>query len=164
MAAEAVVSAVVAASACRSFPAADLLICLAKEEESIWSLSLASLLLIPYSWIPYLALSLAGLYFLTYRTSFAMLVGIFIVGLGILNEGLLKNVIKQPRPEGTCACGFGMPSGHAAITTGLLVWLTLELLLNNWSPPFIARWNTRGKLLLLGILVLLLLPTSYSRV
>jgi len=148
---------------CRNFPLADLLVCYGKQE-TFWDLPMSSLLLIPYSFVPYIALSLAGCYFLLHRTSFSVLAGVFIVCLAVLNEGILKNLIRQPRPEGTCACGFGMPSGHAAITTGLLVWLSLELLLNNWNPTVIVRWRNKGKMLLLGLLLLVFLPTSYSRV
>lgn len=45
-----------------------------------------------------------------------------------MNEGIIKNLVEQPRPTGSCLyfMSFGMPSGHAATSIGLLTYLLLE--------------------------------------
>lgn len=55
----------------------------------------------------------------------------FVLGvISAVNEGLFKHWIKQRRPVGSCLyfLSFGMPSGHAATSIGLLTYLLLELL------------------------------------
>eukprot|EP01100_Stratorugosa_tubuloviscum_P014871 TRINITY_DN81_c1_g1_i1.p1 TRINITY_DN81_c1_g1~~TRINITY_DN81_c1_g1_i1.p1 ORF type:complete len:224 (-),score=100.28 TRINITY_DN81_c1_g1_i1:54-725(-) len=143
---------------CIPFPASDLLVCVPEETKLVYILA-------PYSWMPYILLFSFGVYFLWKRTTFALFAGIFECGLGVLIEGILKPIMKQPRPAGTCACGYGMPSGHAAIATGFIVWFTLEMLFNNWKPKqSLVPATSKGKLLAIICLTAVLLPTGVSRV
>jgi len=47
----------------------------------------------------------------------------------VINDEILKKVVVQKRPIGSCLYfkSFGMPSGHAATSIGLLTYLLLEL-------------------------------------
>lgn len=49
--------------------------------------------------------------------------------ISIVNEGLFKHWISQKRPLGSCLYfgSYGMPSGHAATSIGLLTYVLLEL-------------------------------------
>lgn len=44
-----------------------------------------------------------------------------------LNEGCMKRLVKQKRPDGSCNITCGMPSSHATISTGYLTLLFLDL-------------------------------------
>ena len=49
--------------------------------------------------------------------------------IAVLNDLVIKKFIKQKRPIGSCLYfkSYGMPSGHAATSIGLLTYLLLEL-------------------------------------
>lgn len=53
--------------------------------------------------------------------------------IAVLNDMGIKKFIKQERPVGSCLYfqSFGMPSGHAATSIGLLTYLLLELFVYN---------------------------------
>ena len=40
--------------------------------------------------------------------------GLLLIIAIALSEGVIKNIIQQPRPAGACANSYGMPSSHAA--------------------------------------------------
>lgn len=61
------------------------------------------------------------------RDTSSMLSWIFLSLIMIICEGILKNTIKQARPNGTCDCSYGMPSSHSATSYGFLVWIYLEI-------------------------------------
>eukprot|EP01103_Thecamoeba_quadrilineata_P014192 TRINITY_DN4160_c0_g1_i1.p1 TRINITY_DN4160_c0_g1~~TRINITY_DN4160_c0_g1_i1.p1 ORF type:complete len:233 (-),score=15.29 TRINITY_DN4160_c0_g1_i1:144-842(-) len=143
---------------CLSFPSSDLFFCLPK------NYGVPHILLAFYAWVPYVILFGFGIHFLLRRTSLSFFLCGLMAGIGVLNEGILKQLIKQPRPIETCACGYGMPSGHAAVTTGLFVWIALELWLNNWTTKSILGGESSTKLSRMLLLAAFLLPTSYSRV
>mmetsp|Transcript_30968 Transcript_30968/g.60495 ORF Transcript_30968/g.60495 Transcript_30968/m.60495 type:complete len:446 (-) Transcript_30968:186-1523(-) len=82
-----------------------------------------------YSLVPYLL----GYYYLV-----AFLLGgraveltrlLILVVIAVVNEGVFKNILKENRPEGSCLYfkSYGMPSGHAATSIGLLTYLLLEI-------------------------------------
>ena len=54
-----------------------------------------------------------------------------------LNEGLLKHLVAQPRPPGSCLyfTSTGMPSGHATTSIGMLTYLLLETCAHTRSHP-----------------------------
>ena len=83
--------------------------------------------------------------------------------LTIVNEGLLKHTINQRRPVGSCLYfkSYGMPSGHATTSIGVLVNLLLEI----WIDREGSRLFTlRNRCLWTVILLFLLLPVPFSRV
>lgn len=85
-------------------------------------------MMIFYSLVPYLV----GFVFLVEFLAFGNLVPLtrlLVLGvISITNEVIFKNLLKQHRPEGSCLyfLSFGMPSGHAASSIGLLTYLLLE--------------------------------------
>jgi len=147
---------------CRGFPLADLIVCVQEHENRP---ILLSYVLAPYSFVPYGLLLCFLVSFLRKRTSFPLLAAVFEVGLAIFNEGIIKNIIKQPRPLNTCACGYGMPSGHAAIASAFIVWFSLEIVFNDWKLTqfFTSRLHISKPVLIL-LLLFSLLPTAYTRV
>eukprot|EP00746_Dinoflagellata_sp_MGD_P000824 gnl/MRDRNA2_/MRDRNA2_101514_c0_seq1.p1 gnl/MRDRNA2_/MRDRNA2_101514_c0~~gnl/MRDRNA2_/MRDRNA2_101514_c0_seq1.p1 ORF type:complete len:307 (+),score=19.00 gnl/MRDRNA2_/MRDRNA2_101514_c0_seq1:83-922(+) len=44
----------------------------------------------------------------------------------VLNEGIMKNWFKQPRPPQSAANSWGFPSGHVLNAYTLMVWMFLE--------------------------------------
>eukprot|EP00300_Choanocystis_sp_HF-7_P041235 c7915_g1_i1.p1 GENE.c7915_g1_i1~~c7915_g1_i1.p1 ORF type:complete len:222 (-),score=31.05 c7915_g1_i1:36-662(-) len=81
---------------------------------------------------------------------------LMVITSALFNEAILKQIVKQSRPEGSCATSYGMPSGHSLVTGEFLVWHWLSAIL---SP----RWVVR-KLLDIFVAGVLLLPILYSRV
>ena len=77
-----------------------------------------------------------------------------------LNEGLLKHLVAQPRPPGSCLyfTSTGMPSGHATTSIGMLTYLLLE----TWVER--PRLPRRRKRAITAALLVVLAPVPYSRV
>ncbi len=80
--------------------------------------------------------------------------------LTIVNEGILKSSIKMERPDGSCLYGksYGMPSGHAVTSIGMLAYLLFEI---HWDRP---ELRPAHKALASLALLALLLPVPFSRV
>jgi len=50
------------------------------------------------------------------------------IGLStLLNEAIFKNLVKEPRPIGSCSVKCGMPSGHSSQSIGILTLVFLEM-------------------------------------
>ena len=62
---------------------------------------------------------------------------------------LLKIIIRQRRPEGSCNLNFGMPSGHSFAALSVLVF---------------ALFRFRFSPVLLGLAILMLAPVPWARV
>mmetsp|Transcript_5431 Transcript_5431/g.13595 ORF Transcript_5431/g.13595 Transcript_5431/m.13595 type:complete len:396 (-) Transcript_5431:149-1336(-) len=94
-----------------------------------------------YSLVPYILL----IYFSIYLLAFGNVVPLTRLGLmgfiSLVNDALLKNLVKQPRPTGSCLYfhSYGMPSGHAATSIGLVTFMLLELLL--YHPNLLGKEN-----------------------
>ena len=88
-----------------------------------------------------------------------LLLGLLAV-LVVLNEAVLKRLIEQRRPTGSCLhfASFGMPSGHASTSIGTLTFLLLETWIDR--PTF----SVQRKGATTAALLLLLAPVPYSRV
>jgi membrane-associated phospholipid phosphatase len=76
--------------------------------------------------------------------------------------GILKAIIQQSRPLGTCNSSYGMPSGHSFVATSVFVILTL-LVLNNVFKLKSQRLAML-KISLIPISACLLLPVPWARV
>lgn len=101
----------------------------------------------------------------TTSLSFILLLGLLV----IVNEGILKHSINQRRPQGSCLYfkSYGMPSGHATTSIGMLT----NLLLETWiDRPYICGgvsrivFSFRNRCLFSVLLLVLLLPVPFSRV
>ncbi|KAL3762623.1 hypothetical protein ACHAW5_001216 [Stephanodiscus triporus] len=62
--------------------------------------------------------------------------------LELANGVLFKDVVRQPRPTGSCLYfhSYGMPSGHACTSIGLLTFILLELFVDH--PDLFGRRHT----------------------
>lgn len=86
-----------------------------------------SILMAIYSVIPVL-IPLLLLIKLFWRRDTSSLLGLLFLGIIMLmTEGILKHIVKQSRPVGSCDCSYGMPSSHSATSYGFLVWIYLEV-------------------------------------
>jgi dolichyldiphosphatase len=86
-----------------------------------------SLLMALYSIIPVL-IPLLLLIRLIWRRDTSSLLAFAFLGLIMLcSEGILKHLVKQARPLGSCDCSYGMPSSHSATSYGFLAWIYLEV-------------------------------------
>jgi len=91
--------------------------------------SFLSVMSIFYGLVPYLAGFIFGVSFLL-TGSIVPLTRLLVLGvLAVINDEVLKKIVVQRRPMGSCLYfkSFGMPSGHAATSIGLLTYLLLEL-------------------------------------
>ena len=89
--------------------------------------------------------------------------------LVICNEGLLKHSINQKRPPGSCLYfkSYGMPSGHAATSIGMMTSMLLETWVDrsaNLDSPSRIVFSFRNKCICTLALLFLLLPVPFSRV
>ena len=112
-----------------------------------WSLVPYALVVVMVVWVLYAANT----------TSLACL-GLILVST-VVNEGVVKHIVKQDRPTGSCLYfqSWGMPSGHAQSSIGMLVYLMLETWVDRSRTP---TWN---KVLASIAFILLLAPVPYSR-
>mmetsp|Transcript_45146 Transcript_45146/g.55285 ORF Transcript_45146/g.55285 Transcript_45146/m.55285 type:complete len:327 (+) Transcript_45146:59-1039(+) len=89
----------------------------------------------------------------------------------LINEAILKEILKQPRPKGSANRKFnektkkwemkpGMPSGHVLNATTTMVWCLLEVGLR--GPGFDDHPLLTGKLLLL--ILLCMAPVPWARI
>jgi membrane-associated phospholipid phosphatase len=82
-----------------------------------------------YSLVPYL---LGFIYLVLFLMSgnLVPLMRFFVFGvISVMNEGIFKHILQEERPTGSCLYfkSYGMPSGHAATSIGLLTYILLEL-------------------------------------
>eukprot|EP00584_Thalassiosira_punctigera_P018492 CAMPEP_0172553704 /NCGR_PEP_ID=MMETSP1067-20121228/51357_1 /TAXON_ID=265564 ORGANISM="Thalassiosira punctigera, Strain Tpunct2005C2" /NCGR_SAMPLE_ID=MMETSP1067 /ASSEMBLY_ACC=CAM_ASM_000444 /LENGTH=277 /DNA_ID=CAMNT_0013341923 /DNA_START=234 /DNA_END=1064 /DNA_ORIENTATION=- len=93
--------------------------------------SFVTLLALIYSLIPYILITFFSFYFLA-TGNIVTITRLGLMGfVSLVNDAMLKNILKQTRPMGSCLYfhSYGMPSGHAATSIGLLTFMLLELLL-----------------------------------
>jgi len=103
--------------------------------------SFATWLSVLYSLVPYTLLLYFGIRFLA-SGNVMQLTRLVLMGfISLVNDAILKHILKQPRPTGSCLYfhAYGMPSGHAATSMGLLAFMLLELLL--YHPNLYGRKN-----------------------
>ncbi|GAB9477728.1 hypothetical protein Gpo141_00014864 [Globisporangium polare] len=118
-----------------------------------------------YGMVPYLVpitLALAILLLRRCRTWTLIFAFLFIPIVGVINAVILVQSLGDcaecPRPCGACVPSNGMPSGHAANSVGLCLWIILETFLGVGK-----RWHKRKQLAVVLLSVLLLAPVPYSR-
>jgi membrane-associated phospholipid phosphatase len=119
-----------------------------------------AVLMIAYGLVPYaLAVVLVGWLLHAAHTTSLACVGLIVV-ITALNEGLIKHLFEQHRPMGSCLYfrSFGMPSGHATGSIGMLVYCLLETWVDRPDTP------TGRKAAASVALLLSLGPVPYSRV
>ena len=120
-------------------------------------------LAIVWSFLPYLLGVLVTLYVFCFRTLFALLLLMAASVMVCVNEGIVKHLISQARPEGSCLTSKGMPSSHAMLSVGFWWYFHLELLM---KPHLTALhiWKPVHKAVVMVLVYLLLLPIPFSRV
>lgn len=93
--------------------------------------SFVTILALLYSLVPYLLIVCFSINFLAVGSVVPLTRLGYIFFEALVNEAMLKNIIQQHRPTGSCLYfhSFGMPSGHAVISIGLLTSIMLELFL-----------------------------------
>lgn len=91
--------------------------------------SFLSVISIFYGLVPYLVGFIYGVSFLITGSIVPLTRLIVLLVLMVINDDILKKVVVQRRPMGSCLYfkSFGMPSGHASTSIGMLTYLLLEL-------------------------------------
>ncbi|KAJ6242175.1 dolichyldiphosphatase 1 [Anaeramoeba flamelloides] len=79
--------------------------------------------------------------------------------IAIWNEAILKNIIRQPRPEGACRSSYGMPSGHSVFAIFFLVWAILEIIFGTRK-----KWRPGTKVAVIFVFLINTVLIPYSRV
>mmetsp|Transcript_10131 Transcript_10131/g.22801 ORF Transcript_10131/g.22801 Transcript_10131/m.22801 type:complete len:306 (+) Transcript_10131:102-1019(+) len=82
------------------------------------------------------------------RGSRELLYGVSLLILSLWNEFVLKNIIKDPKPEEQCSITCGMPSGHAAIVWAMFTMYALDYFFRlDWKAPCSCAKLTKALLL-----------------
>ena len=116
--------------------------------------------MITWPLVPYIAFAILVAVVLLLRSTAALSPMFLFLAIVILNEGIIKRVMRSPRPAGSCMHGlsYGMPSGHAASSIGLLTYLLLETLCDRPNLSWAAKMGASLAL------VTILAPVPASRV
>merc|ERR550514_872406 len=85
--------------------------------------------------------------------AYALVVALFCL---VLNELVLKNIFKQPRPPESACESYGFPSGHVLNAYALQTWLLLELTISGGHVEP-SDWDN------FLITVLIFAPTPWAR-
>ncbi|EGG19597.1 hypothetical protein DFA_00175 [Cavenderia fasciculata] len=102
----------------------DLIICIPQGQSVTFTVVLMAI----YSYIPILLFVVLVIWYLWRRSIIAATVLASLIIALIFNEGIIKNIVKQKRPIESCACSYGMPSGHSLCSTLLLFWICYEFI------------------------------------
>jgi len=124
-----------------------------------------------WSFLPYVV-ALAATAFMFYQQTMWPCQVLLMVGLiVVLNEAVVKQIVSQSRPDGSCLHSNGMPSSHSELATGSWVYAILEITMKEqllieprsawWSDPA-AR--TKRKAMYLALITLVCVPIPFSRV
>jgi len=98
-------------------------------------LSVLVLLAILYSLLPFLLVGGMVVFSVwTRRLFWCFGVGLVVITLAV-NEGMIKRLIQEKRPDGSCLLSFGMPSSHSAMSMGLLTWILCEMIIGQSLIP-----------------------------
>eukprot|EP00002_Diphylleia_rotans_P001473 TRINITY_DN10817_c0_g1_i2.p1 TRINITY_DN10817_c0_g1~~TRINITY_DN10817_c0_g1_i2.p1 ORF type:complete len:203 (+),score=32.97 TRINITY_DN10817_c0_g1_i2:56-664(+) len=81
-----------------------------------------------YSAFPYIVVPFYAAALWRWKNLRSLLQLCLMLSIVTLSEGLLKPIVRQPRPFGSCDPTFGFPSSHSAISIAMLVWSGLEAL------------------------------------
>lgn len=84
------------------------------------------LLAVMWSFVPVCVITLAVLEFFLRRGTRELQFLLFTATITLFNDSILKPLLAEPRPEGSCACTCGMPSGHATVSIGMLTLMLLD--------------------------------------
>jgi len=114
-----------------------------------------------YSMNPFMVIAGALGLLLWFRGTRELLLLTFMEGVSLPTILVMKNILAEKRPEGSCLLGCGMPSGHAMLSIGLMCWLGLELVLQSGTSGPAARQRS---IIALVLLALFFLPVGWSRV
>ena len=122
--------------------------------------SFADAVAIIYSLVPVL-LVLSTLLYAVLRRTFSYS-GVFLLLFFVhfpVTE-ILKQIIKNPRPLGSCNSNYGMPSGHSFAAVSVFIYLVLWL----FSISRDQRLKSPQKVVLLVLGMAVLLPVPWARV
>ncbi len=111
-----------------------------------------------YSIVPWAA-ALVLIVAAVYHRRTTLVAGVILLAIMIvLNEAVLKNILKQPRPSKSCVSSPGMPSSHSVLSLGFVVFIALEMFFHQW------QFSRLTKLQIFIGSVFLLVPVPASRV
>lgn len=121
-------------------------------------MGILAIIAVLYSIVPWIA-GLALIVAAIYKRRTTLIAGVvLLITLIVLSEVVLKNIIKQPRPKGSCLKSSGMPSSHSVLAFGFITFIALEMFYHQWHFSRVA------KLEIFLATVFLLAPVPGSRV
>ncbi|KAJ3439276.1 dolichyldiphosphatase 1 [Anaeramoeba flamelloides] len=106
----------------------------------------------------YLVIANTICFFVLRRLTF-LLITFWSAVIALWNEGILKNIIRQSRPEGACRSSYGMPSGHSVFAMFYLVWAILEIIFGTRK-----KWRPVTKVAVIFVFLINTALIPYSRV
>ncbi|KAJ6235675.1 dolichyldiphosphatase 1 [Anaeramoeba flamelloides] len=105
----------------------------------------------------YFSVVLAILFFLLRRLSILYIIFFTAVQI-LLNEKILKNIIRQDRPKGSCSDDYGMPSSHSLLDLFWVTWFVLEITIGTRK-----NLKLKNKILITFVVLLNTVLVPYSR-
>lgn len=126
---------------------------------SVWDVCAVAWSFVPWIFSVYLIVRCAW----SWKYS-ARVCTLFLVMIIMTNEYGTKRVLGSPRPASSCLTSLGMPSSHAVVSIGMLLYILLELFLGcNHINGFKMR-TPKERVALATFLACLLGPVPASRV
>lgn len=105
------------------------------------------ILAILYAYVPVMYAAMIPLSFLCNPGTRTLSFILFILLTTAWHEGVVKRIVSQPRPTGSCNTSCGMPSSHACMAVGYLVLCLLDSIFRT-DPEHEETWlqaiNPRG--------------------
>jgi len=119
-----------------------------------------------YGFLPWIIPISFGVHWIITR-KFIMLYGVCVAIVPmVLNEAILKPIIKDPRPRQTAnrhkdgSIKYGMPSGHVLNSTTIMVWALLEVICDG---PGLHGQNEELTIEWVSLVLVLMAPVAWAR-
>lgn len=88
-----------------------------------------------------------------FRRDFSTIFATIGICVNLLVNKVLKKLVSQPRPLGSTLSGNGMPSNHSQVMGFIVIFYSLQFLLNSPTLRKSVRWQASCGIILLTILV-----------
>jgi len=121
-------------------------------------------LAVMYGFVPYMCLLGCVVELFRRRSLWPILLMMMGACIVFVNEGIIKRIVSQDRPSGSCLESKGMPSSHAALATAYFVNLHLELIFKPQPSSTSLAWTVVHKAVVGALLWAMLFPVPFTRV
>jgi len=130
--------------------------------------SFGEVICVIYGFVPYVCLLGCVVELFRRRSVWPILLMMMGACIVVVNEGVIKRIVSQDRPSGSCLHSKGMPSSHSALATAYFVNIHLEIIATFISSKkqlsSTSEWTITQKAVISGLLWTVLFPVPFTRV